>query len=69
VTKQFPEDTSSVTERLTLTPLTVDDADEMVKVLDDARLHEFIGGHPASLGELHERYRLFLAGALEPSEM
>jgi hypothetical protein len=38
-----------VTERLVLAPLTIDDADAMVVVLGDQRLHEFIGGdRPAS---------------------
>jgi RimJ/RimL family protein N-acetyltransferase len=48
--------------------LTVDHADEMVHVLSDDRLHEFIGGHPASLNELRDRYRHLVAGPIEPSE-
>ena len=35
-----------VTERLLLIPLRPEDADEMVDVLADPRLHQFIGGHP-----------------------
>ena len=38
------------TERLLLTPLRIADADEMVDVLADPRLHQFIGGRPATLG-------------------
>jgi RimJ/RimL family protein N-acetyltransferase len=34
----------------------------MVDVLDDERLHEFIGGAPASLAELGERYARMVAG-------
>ncbi len=64
-----PNDTSIVTERLTLTALTVDDADEMVSVLDDERLHEFIDGQPATLDELRDRYRRFVAGPNNPNEV
>jgi len=45
------------TERLTLEPLRVAHADEMAEVLDDERLHEFIGGAPRPLEELRDRYR------------
>jgi RimJ/RimL family protein N-acetyltransferase len=65
----IPDDTTIVTERLTLTALTVDDADEMVHVLSDHRLHEFIGGHPARLHGLRERYRRFVAGPTQPSQI
>lgn len=58
-----------VTPRLTLTPLAVDDAGEMVDVLGDERLHEFIGGRPATIGELRERYRRFVAGSGRPDEV
>jgi RimJ/RimL family protein N-acetyltransferase len=50
------------TERLVLTPLSVADAEEMVSVLDDVRLHEFIGGRPATLDELRNRYGAMVAG-------
>lgn len=63
------QDTSIVTERLTLTALTVDDADEIVNVLDDDRLHEFIGGRPAMLDELRDRYRRIIVGPTGPSEV
>jgi RimJ/RimL family protein N-acetyltransferase len=62
-------DTSIVTERLTLTALTVEDADDMVSVLDDERLHEFTGGRPATLDELRDRYRRFVAGPADPNEV
>lgn len=56
------------TERLFLTVLTVDDAEEMVEVLDDDRLHEFTGGRPATTDELRERYRRFTTGPGDPAE-
>jgi RimJ/RimL family protein N-acetyltransferase len=58
-----------VTARLELAPLTVADADEMVLVLGDRRLHEFIGGHPATLDELRDRYaRLVKGGSVDGSQ-
>ena len=42
--------------RLELEPLRPDHADEMAPLLDDAGLHEFIGGEPASLDDLRARY-------------
>ncbi|HET9420820.1 MAG TPA: GNAT family N-acetyltransferase [Nocardioides sp.] len=42
--------------RLQLEPLRPDHADEMAPLLDDAGLHEFIGGEPASLDDLRARY-------------
>jgi RimJ/RimL family protein N-acetyltransferase len=62
-------DTSIVSERLTLTALTVLDADEMVGVLNDERLHEFIGGRPDTLVELRDRYRRFVSGPKESSDV
>jgi RimJ/RimL family protein N-acetyltransferase len=56
------------TERLVLTPLREADADAMVDVLDDERLHDFIGGHPASQADLRRRYRLLVAGSADPDE-
>jgi RimJ/RimL family protein N-acetyltransferase len=53
------------TGRLELLPLVVDDADEMVEVLGDQRLHDFIGGRPATLEELRTRYAV-LADAHSP---
>jgi arsenate reductase len=52
-----------VTERLLLVPLRPEDADEMVDVLADRRLHQFIGGHPATLEELRDRYATLTAGS------
>jgi len=57
-----------VTDRLTLTPLLVGDADEMVGVLADPVLHGFIGGEPATLDELRDRYRLLVAGSGRDTE-
>jgi RimJ/RimL family protein N-acetyltransferase len=50
------------TDQLLLSPLTVDDADEMVVVLGDERMHEFTGGAPLALEPLRERYRLLAGG-------
>jgi len=66
---RIPEDTTIRTTRLELTPLRVDDATEMVHILTDDRLHEFIGGHPTSLHELRDRYRRLVAGAGEPGQI
>lgn len=49
-------------ERLRLEPLTVEHADEMVTVLDDADLHVFIGGQPATREELRARYEQLVVG-------
>jgi len=42
--------------RLTLEPLRVDHAGEMAPLLDDVALHTFIGGEPATLEGLRDRY-------------
>lgn len=55
--------------RLTLWPLRESDAAEMVRVLGDERLHEFIGGRPPGPGELKERYRRLVAGSGRPDEL
>jgi RimJ/RimL family protein N-acetyltransferase len=52
-----------VTERLLLVPLRPEDADEMVDVLADPGLHQFIGGHPATLEELRARHATLTAGS------
>jgi RimJ/RimL family protein N-acetyltransferase len=49
------------TRRLSLEPIRPEDADDLVAVLDDDALHEFIGGHPATLAELRERWRRWSA--------
>jgi RimJ/RimL family protein N-acetyltransferase len=48
--------------RLSLTPLAVGDADEMVGVLSGAALYAFTGGSPPSLDELRARYARLAAG-------
>jgi RimJ/RimL family protein N-acetyltransferase len=45
------------TDRLILEPLRVGHAAEMAPALDDVRLHRYIGGRPASVDQLWERYR------------
>lgn len=57
------------TSRLTLTPLDMADAREMVGVLSDAGLYTFTGGTPPSLTELEERYRYQSAGAPHGGEI
>jgi RimJ/RimL family protein N-acetyltransferase len=44
------------TDRLDLEPLTADHAAELAPVLDDAALHEFIGGAPLPAAALARRY-------------
>jgi RimJ/RimL family protein N-acetyltransferase len=63
------DDTTIITTRLTLTALRPEDADEMVEVLADDRLHEFIGGHPAGGDELRDRYGRLAAGSSKPNEV
>jgi RimJ/RimL family protein N-acetyltransferase len=48
--------------------LRVEDADEMLSVLEDDSLYEFIGGVPPSLKELRSRYERFLAGSESDNE-
>jgi RimJ/RimL family protein N-acetyltransferase len=50
------------TERLLLEPLRVEHAEEMAPLLDDRRLHKFIGGRPASAAELRDRYARQVVG-------
>ena len=57
------------TERLVLAPLRVADAEELVGVLGDPALHEFIGGRPDTLEELRRRYAAMLAGPGRPGEL
>jgi len=54
------------TERLTLSPLRAEDADEMLSSLDDVRLHNFVGGQPGTLEELRTRYARLIAGSDDP---
>jgi RimJ/RimL family protein N-acetyltransferase len=53
---------SLTTERLILDPLRVKDAEEMAPLLADPGLHTYIGGVPATVGELRERYRRQVGG-------
>ena len=48
-------------------PLRAEDADELSELLDDSRLHEFIGGL-ASITELHDRFVLLAAGSPRSGE-
>ncbi len=57
------------TERLSLAPLVPEDADELVGVLDDERLHEFIGGRPLTLAELRDQYVRLAAGSPRAGEV
>jgi len=57
------------TRRLMLTPLRSEDAGPMAMALSDVRLHEFIGGTPASPAELTARYRRMVAGSGDPGEI
>lgn len=50
------------TDRLELTPLTLDDAEPMVAVLGDARMYEFTGGEPPDVHELRRRYAVLSTG-------
>jgi len=52
------------TERLSLEPLRVEHADEMLAVLDDARLYTFTGGDPPTLDELRASYERRVAAGI-----
>lgn len=56
------------TQWLLLTPLRPEDAEPMAGVLADKRLHEFIGGSPASAADLRARYRRLAVGSPDPGE-
>lgn len=64
----FGVDDTVITERLRLEPLGPDDAGEMVDVLGDPALYEFIGGSPPTPGELASRFHAWAAGAPRPGE-
>ena len=67
--KGFPDGSALASPRLDLEPLRVEHAEEMAPLLDDPGLHAFIGGEPASLPELRERYqRLAVGGSRDGSE-
>lgn len=57
------------TDRLVLSPLKPADAHEMVAVLEDPILYEFIGGRPPSLEELESQYRAQVAGPAAKDQM
>lgn len=59
----------SITTEPQLVPLQAEDADEMAAVLGDERLHDFIGGQPATLAELRGRYTQLAAGAPKADEV
>jgi RimJ/RimL family protein N-acetyltransferase len=63
------DDSKIVTRRLALEPLQVADAAELASVLGDERLHEFIGGRPATIAELRERYARLVSGSSKPNEV
>jgi len=50
------------TDRLTLEPLSVEHAEEMLEVLAGPELYTFIGGSPPTLPALRARYRQMVAG-------
>ncbi|HWG27567.1 GNAT family N-acetyltransferase [Actinospica sp.] len=56
------------TVRLVLEPLRIEHAEPMALVLDDPRLHDFIGGAPASAPQLRSQYSRMLAGPSDPAE-
>ena len=51
------------TAHLTLTPLRVEDAEEMVGVLGDQSLYAFTGGRPPTAAELRDRFRSQVTGS------
>lgn len=57
------------TARLTLTPLDVADALEMVGVLSEPALYTFTGGEPPTLDQLEDLYRSQSAGASRDGEI
>ena len=55
-------------QRLTLVPLRVGHADEMVSVLADPHLYTFTGGGPPTSQELRARYERLVAGSPDPAQ-
>ncbi|MGH3673950.1 MAG: GNAT family N-acetyltransferase [Pseudonocardiaceae bacterium] len=51
-----------ITPRTLLTPITVEDADEMVEVLASHELYAFIGGQPPTVEALRNRYAKLVVG-------
>ena len=56
------------TARLLLSPLRVEDADEMSKVLRDPTMYLFTGGTPETAAQLTARYTRWVAGARKPGQ-
>jgi RimJ/RimL family protein N-acetyltransferase len=65
----FDDSSTIITRRLSLVPLQVADAEHLAGVLGDRRLHEFVGGQPATIAELRERYAKLVAGSSDPDEV
>jgi RimJ/RimL family protein N-acetyltransferase len=65
----FEDSSTIITGRLSLVPLQVADAEDLAGVLGDERLHEFIGGQPATIRELGKRYAKLIAGSSDPDEV
>jgi len=66
---RFQDGSTITSRRLGLAPLQVSDADSMVEVLADERIHEFIGGRPASLAELRARYQDLVEGSGDEKQL
>jgi RimJ/RimL family protein N-acetyltransferase len=60
--QEFPDAPPLAGARVELEPLRVEHAEEMAPLLDDPGLHAFIGGRPATLPDLRERYGRQVAG-------
>jgi RimJ/RimL family protein N-acetyltransferase len=65
----FDDSSTIVTRRLSLVPLQVADAEDLAGVLGDERLHEFIGGRPATIAGLRDRYARLVAGSSDSDEV
>lgn len=65
----FDDGSTIVRRRLNLVPLLVADAEDLAGVLGDQRLHDFIGGWPATIAELPDRYARLVAGSSKPKEV
>jgi len=57
------------TDRLVLDPLRPADADAMVDLLGDERLHGYTGGRPADRAQLRRRYQRLAEGSGDPDEI
>jgi RimJ/RimL family protein N-acetyltransferase len=51
-----------IAERVVLSPLRIEDADELVAVLAGPQLYRFIGGAPPTVAELRQRYAVLARG-------